>query len=107
MFSDLELPSKMVQEKMSLHSSSLESVRLSFYCNSHTAILNPHHPQAKQSFAESFSGAFFQKGAVLRRLLNTFKARVVRAEGSAVIVEGADFVIIVVVEETIGGIVVQ
>ena len=54
----------MVQEKMSLHSSSLESVRLSFYCNSHTAILNPHQPQAKQSFAESFSGAFFQKGAV-------------------------------------------
>ena len=54
----------MVQEKMSLHSSSLESVRLSFYCNSRKAILNPHQPQAKQSFAESFSGAFFQKGAV-------------------------------------------
>jgi hypothetical protein len=44
----------MVQEKMSLHSSSLESVRLSFYCNSRKAILNPHQPQAKQSFAESF-----------------------------------------------------
>ena len=49
---------------MSLHSSSLESVRLSFYCNSHTAILNPHQPQEKQRFSESFWGAFFQKGAV-------------------------------------------
>ena len=56
----------MVQEKMSLHSSSLESVRLSFYCNSRKAILNPHQPQEKRSFSESFWCRFFQKGAVLR-----------------------------------------
>ena len=36
-------------------SSLLEQDSISlFYCNSHTAILNPHQPQAKQSFAESF-----------------------------------------------------
>ena len=46
-------------------SSLLEQDSISlFYCNSRKAILNPHQPQAKQSFAESFSGAFFQKGAV-------------------------------------------
>ena len=46
----------MVQEKDSpLRSSLLETERWTiFYCNSHTAILNPHQPQAKQSFAESF-----------------------------------------------------
>ena len=36
-------------------SSLLEQDSISlFYCNSRKAILNPHQPQAKQSFAESF-----------------------------------------------------
>ena len=48
-------------------SSLLEQDSISlFYCNSHTAILNPHQPQEKRSFSESFWCRFFQKGAVLR-----------------------------------------
>ena len=40
-------------------SSLLEQDSISlFYCNSRKAILNPHQPQAKQSFAESLLGHF-------------------------------------------------
>ena len=84
----------MVQEKMSLHSSSLESVRLSFYCNSRKAILNPHQPQAKQSFAESFWCRFFQKGAVLDLCMSEllyvveFGGQVIALHGEAARFEG-------------------
>ena len=57
----------MVQEKREIVGQACLNKTVSlFYCNSRKAILNPHQPQEKRSFSESFWCRFFQKGAVLR-----------------------------------------